>query len=226
MIIKTGIFILVFGLGSPMISAEEILTYRVVTGKKEEFESYRIKKTEQGYTITCGDIISRFDNNYSQIYWKYTDSKSGHDFCAERRGKVIVLYGIFKGKRIKKEYTIENGQWTQSAHFSLDPFIRSTLGNTRFWFISPHDLAILEIEAKKLEYEQMTIGDKKETLLNVRIRPTGFAGNFWHGDYWFRKKDSLFVRYRAVHGPPGTPPTIKEIESNRSGPVDRMIPVE
>jgi hypothetical protein len=214
------IVILILGVGHTMMFGHEKLTYRITSGKNVDYESYLIKEEENGYSITLDENVFRFDRGFGQIYWKYYDRKREDSFVAKRKANRIALSGIFRGKPVKKEYTIDGKPWTQCAHFSLQVFTGSKQSVMHYWYISPHDLQLFEIEARKIKNEKIKIGNESEEVLNIRIRPTGFAGNFWYGDYWYRKKDNLYVRYKAIHGPPGTPPTIKELYGEKNLPVD------
>jgi hypothetical protein len=59
--------------------------------------------------------------------------------------------------------------------------------------------------------ERVEVAGGSVKTMRVRIKALGFAGNFWHADYWFEFADGRYVRYQAVHGGPGIPPTIKEL---------------
>ncbi len=45
----------------------------------------------------------------------------------------------------------------------------------------------------------------------VRLCAEGFRSLLWHGTYWYRKSDKLFLMYRSVQGSPGTPETVVEL---------------
>jgi hypothetical protein len=201
----------IFGIIHPVLFAKESLTYRITAGQHTATETFHIVKTENGYRIESAGTIWELNNDLSQICWNYADTESGDRYTAARRENVITLDGIFKNKSVKKHYTIDNDVWSQCAHFFLTGFAESGKKESVYWFISPYDLAIYKIKALRMKGTDITVNGKAEQGVRIRIAPTGFAGNFWHGDYWFRADDKLYVRYEAVHGPPGTPVTVKEL---------------
>jgi hypothetical protein len=192
----------------------EILTYRITTGDKVEYEKYTSITTDTGYKISSEfeEIIA--DRDFRQLRWNRKGTDDAHnpmDVTATRDGNRVLLTGSYKGKRIEKNYPINRYPWSQCAQFSLESFVRSGDASSRFWAISIHDLDIFEMEARNTGTETVRINGKNIETIRVRIGPTGFASAFWHADYWYRKTDFRYIRYEAVNGMPGTPPTIKEL---------------
>lgn len=59
--------------------------------------------------------------------------------------------------------------------------------------------------------EEILINGKKTTTQKIEVHAKGFYSHFWHGTYWYRKSEKLFLMYRSVHGLPGTAETVVEL---------------
>jgi hypothetical protein len=192
-------------------AGDELLRYRVTKSREETYWEYVIKESSDGFVITSRINTWYLDAYFSQMKWENRDNKN--TIVAERVGNSIYLEGRFRGKTLKKKYEINDSPWYQCVQFSLQTFALS--GNTKmgFWVIKPDDLVIFEFEAERLGEEKISINGKMTDTIRIRIRPAGFAGSFWHGDYWFRQSDGRYIRNKAAQGPPGTPVTIVELVS-------------
>jgi hypothetical protein len=205
------LFIL-FGLGllfPPAARALEQHTYKVTTGDNQGFETQTWDRTRSGYLFTTPQSRNSYDNYRNQLVWEFRQESDGDSFKAMRLGNKIRLVGTFHHNRVQKEYTVDSRPWFQYPEYSLRDFVISTEKRREFWIISPDDLSIFEFEACKIGTESVAIAGHTIKTVCVRIKPTGFYGNFWHADYWFSLQDGAYIRYQAVHGGPGTPPTIK-----------------
>jgi len=56
--------------------------------------------------------------------------------------------------------------------------------------------------------ETVMLGGDSVQAIKVRFSPAGPLSAFWKAEYWYRKSDLRFIRYRAVRGLPGSPETI------------------
>ena len=130
-------------------------------------------------------------------------------------GNTIKLTGTFKNKQVNKEYIIDSRPWYQYPEVTLQGFALSDTQKNEFWIISLNDLTLFDFKAIKMDKETIKISGDSIKAIRIRIKAKGFAGNFWHADYWFAQADGSYIRYQAIHGSPGTPPTIKELMSLR-----------
>jgi hypothetical protein len=80
-----------------------------------------------------------------------------------------------------------------------------------FWTIRTDTVEATTLQVKKAGEEEIPVNGKKIMAQRVELRAEGFFSHFWHGTYWFRKSDKLFLMYRSVHGSPGTPETVIEL---------------
>jgi hypothetical protein len=192
------------------LDAQVSFTFKVTTGQKIEYEMLIFTQTAGGFILKTPVSRSGFDGRYNQLVWELTKTAEGTSVKAQRVGNTIQLRGIFRHQPVSKEYTIDSRPWYQYPEISLLDFALSAQQRMEFWIISPDDLNIFEFEAVKMGMETIEISGRSVKTIRIRIKALGFAGNFWHADYWFAIVDGSYLRYQAVHGGPGTPPTIKE----------------
>ncbi len=195
------------------VSAQESYTFKVSTGQNIAYEVLVFEHTSAGFVLKTPISLNSYDSSSNQLVWEVTQAAEGNSFKAQRNGNTIKLQGTFKRQPVSKEYTIDSRPWYQYPEVTLQKFALSMKQRVEFWIISPNDLALFEFEALKMNIEKVKISGRSIKAVRIRIKALGFAGNFWHADYWFALADGRYIRYQAVHGGPGTPPTIKELIS-------------
>ena len=161
----------------------------------------------------------------AKLWMAYIQELGSHDGTNRAENEIInnlrKRIGI-QGKRPDMHFEIAylKDEPIGIANFAIDlgtinGLIESGYGTEmEFYIISINDLKLYEFEAVKHETGFIKINNEYIETVRIRIKPSGFFGSFWHADYWFRLFDGEFVRYEAVHGAPGTTPTIKEIVLN------------
>jgi hypothetical protein len=193
------------------LDAQVLSRFKVTTGQKIEYEVLLFTQTPGGFTLKTPISENSFDNSHHQLKWELTKTAEGTHIKARRSGNMITLEGRFKHYHVNKEYIIDTRPWYQYPEVSLKEFVLSHRKRVEFWIISSADLAIFEFEAIKTGTEKVVVNKGSLKTTRIRIKALGFAGHFWHADYWFEFTNGRYVRYQAVHGGPGTPPTIKEL---------------
>jgi hypothetical protein len=51
--------------------------------------------------------------------------------------------------------------------------------------------------------EPIDLAGKTVAAVHLRISLSGLLSVFWHGDYWYRRGDGRFLRYRGKNRPGG-----------------------
>jgi len=80
-----------------------------------------------------------------------------------------------------------------------------------FWTIRADTFDVTTLQVEKKGEEEIEVNSRKIPVLKVELRAEGFYAHFWHGTYWYRKSDKLFIMYRSVHGPLGTAETVVKL---------------
>jgi hypothetical protein len=192
----------------------EILTYRITRDNDIKYEKWSKKPIADGYELVSDEQTVILDMDLAQVSWKrrgFDDTNTAMNIGANREGNAITAEGTYKNKSIRKTYPINRNTWTQCAQFYIPSVLKKGLKNTLFWALSIHDMNMYEMEMNVIGREKVTINKSVTDTIRVRINPSGMFGVFWHADLWFQADDFKWIRYESVEGPPGTPPTIKEL---------------
>ncbi len=143
--------------------------------------------------------------------WQLIDSDNEHNIVAKRVGNELKITGICNGKNCDKTMQLDERPWYQPLSYSLRNFLQSDKKSISFWTIRADTLEVTTMKVEKQSEDAILIKEKKVPALKVELRAEGFYSHFWHGTYWYRKSDNLFLMYRSVHGPVGTPETIVKL---------------
>lgn len=144
--------------------------------------------------------------------WKMHDA-TRNNISAERIGNYLHITGIRGGEKYDKKIPIDDRPWYQPLSYSLGRFLNSQEKKTSFWVIRADNVEVIALTAKKIGYEVVSLAGNDMYAQKIEIRAEGFLAGFWSAKYWYRDKDNLFLRYRSVHGLPGTAETVVELVS-------------
>jgi hypothetical protein len=181
---------------------EEKIKGRITT------HNFIIDKSITGCTITLRSetggkqIDQKFElaTNLSALSWFYGDPEKKTKITAAKKGNKIYLKGIHEGKQIDKTFKINALPWNQSFNIGLEKFAVSTEKKMKFWAIGtsgPGDMKITTFSVKKKEVETITLKGKEVAAVHLQISLTGLLSIFWTGNYWYRKADGKFLRYKG-----------------------------
>ena len=188
------------------------VTYRETTGKESEQFTWVLQPgSDICLTVTRPDerFLNTFDRTAETIRWSHIGPQRNITAC--RQDDRLILNGDLNGNAVQKEWTIGDSPWYQALSYCLRPFLKSTSRKIEFWMIRPDTVDAVKLCAEKAEVEPITVNGRCFEAWKVKIYRTGFLSIFWQGEYWYRVKDGLFLKYSGIHGPPGTPPTVVEL---------------
>lgn len=155
-------------------------------------------------------LINHCDLGGQTLAWHFQQGEQT-DIQARREGNLLRLTGILRGEKVERSEPLDDRPWYQPLSFSLRGFIDSADLKRSFWMIRSDNLELVTIQAEKLGVEEVLVSGRKVQATKVEIRKEGLFASLWHGDYWFRTGDNLFVRYQGVHGPPRTPESLVQL---------------
>jgi hypothetical protein len=204
---KKMILTVIFLTCSILSFADQVLTYRESTGDSEMIYEIVISETTEGYLVRDNQGTYWLDSQFETYRCEFTDEETDTDVIIQRNDGKILIEGKHKGKTIRKEYSFDD-VWFQFTEIALQSFSMSQNKKTRFWIIRSDNLRLGEMEAKKMGEESIEIAGSPVQAVYVRVKFTGFLSVFWHADYWFRVSDGRYLRYEAVRGGSGAPPTV------------------
>jgi hypothetical protein len=195
--------------------AAPVHSYRETVGNASTYFSWRLEQTEQQRIISVQEknttfVISCSDTGETRRY-QVKDSDNNHDILAERQDDELKISGIRQGKAYDKTVKIDKRPWYQALSYSLRTFLESEDKAMTFWTIRNDTFEVTSLQAEKEGEEEVLVNGRKMNAHKVVLRAEGIYASFWHGTYWYRKGDMLFLMYRSVHGLPGTPETVVEL---------------
>ena len=188
--------------------------YQESTGKAVKTFSWTHRSSPPQEIITVEEqgatFINLCDRSGPTLSWKMT--KGSHTAIeAIRRNDQLQISGTLAGKPIQTTETIDDRPWYQPLSYALRSFVESAETQISFWTIRADSLEVVAMQAKKGRVEEVSVAGEKVMAQRVEISREGFLAAFWQGSFWFRETDRVFVRYQAVHGPPGTDETIVQL---------------
>ena len=208
---KIFLIILLFPI---LVFGESKNSYKISSGEDVNYSTFSI--SEKGsqilytYNHETEEQINYYDQNGVTQIFTHKDSLNNIDYSAVKDGKRIILKGNSGEKNINKTIKIDDNPWKQSMSYSLSEFALGKEEKITFWIVRLDKLKGAKIQAKKIEKEDIQVNEKQYNAVKVKISAPGLLSNFWHGNYWFRCSDGLFLKYEGLNGLPGAGKTIIE----------------
>jgi hypothetical protein len=192
-------------LAAHLFSANETITYESVTDEKKLTTKWEVELKGHEIDVTYAnpdqDSLIKMSDNYQFELFKQTEKTSNTWFEVKRSGKSIsAVRQENKNAPLKKQYNSKY-PWLQEFGFGLKPFVASKESEFKFCILGPQDLALHNMVAKKIKFENITINGKKYNALKVKVTLQGFKSAFWKGYSWWDTDNHLMLRYQANSGP-------------------------
>ena len=212
-------------LALPLLIQAEIFNYHESGGAVTVIHTLTFTAVAGGYAValtsTQSGVVTRqgfqIDATLSTRTWTYSDPGRQIELNAVRDGDTIVLSGSNRGCKVEKKFIAGALPWNQLFQMGLGPFAISGFGAMKFWSIGtsgPGEMKIAKFTVSRKGEEKTQWQGKEIAVVHLRIALSGLLSIFWHGDYWYRKADGRFLRYRGVNKP-GAATSISElIEEN------------
>jgi len=199
----------------------ETLTYREVEGDIPVTHTLTITPASPGWNIELtslrlsGTVLQTFRTavDFSTLAWTFSDPVRLMELDAKLQGDDIVLSGTFRGKKVEKKFAAAGAPWNQLFQMGLKPFVLRKEESLKFRSIGtqgPGELKIGKFTVTRQEDEMIMQEGKETAAIHLRISLSGLLSIFWHGDYWYRKNDGRFLRYRGKNRP-GGPMAVSEL---------------
>ena len=197
--------------------------YEEKTGQQLTTHHFTIDTNPSGYSIklvseTRGVRVRQtfqLDAHLNTLSWSFENPETKTKVNAGREGNNIYLTGIDENEPIKKTFEINHLPWNQTFNIGLERFALSPEQTMIFWSIGtsgPGNMKITRFKVKKKNIETITLNGQEVETVYVTMSLTGFLSLFWTGNYWYRKSDGTFLRYKGKNKP-GAPVTIMELIS-------------
>lgn len=192
------------------MTGEDVMTY----------EWSLVDKGNNQFLVVSVEDDIRYENLCDQsgqtISWSVRGPEA--DISAVRTGSIITIRGTFQGHLVEERHDLGDIPWYQALSYSFRHFIRSDDQSVQFWTIRPDNLDALKMTVEKDGFETIDTASGRIESTRLKIRLAGVLKNFWKAYYWFDKRQSQFIRYEGVNGPPGTPKTVIELSLEKVMP--------
>ncbi len=197
------------------------LTYRETEGGAVTTHVIRIQEAEDGFRVElssgrpAGTVRQSFRvaGDLSTRAWTFSDPARAMELDASVLDGRIVLSGSFRGKKVDKRFVAGGPPWNQLFQMGLGPFALSGMEEASFRSIGtqgPGELKIGKMSVTRKGEEEIVLDGQKVAAVHLRISLSGLLAIFWHGDYWYRRSDGLFLRYRGKNRS-GGPVAVSEL---------------
>ncbi len=145
--------------------------------------------------------------DYNTCEWIYINESEGTDIKVTLNEGTYLIKGKVNGSDYYRSIRSNGLPWFQNIGFNIGYSINGK-STKRYECIRPDNLKLYEMQVDAKEITQR--GDNKEQRLYVHL--TGILARFFGCNYFIDYSTRQFIRYKGVHGPPGTPETIIKIK--------------
>jgi hypothetical protein len=177
-------------------TAIEHFTYDEITGSQQIQITYRIEKGDPVLIqVKRADelFFNRCEPTGNTIEWHFRGRTS--EVSVQRQGQSLIVGGHRQGKPFQKTYPIDASPWLQPLSYALQPHLWPNKRTIRFWLIRSDTFEPVKLKAVRSETEEILLDGKRFPSCRVDVSPSGPLSFIWHGRYWFRKSDGVFLRY-------------------------------
>ena len=213
--------------GGFALAAVEQHRYQESTGDQTTQFEWSVEHQAGGIRILASDpgrdFMTVCDSAGATSGWRVQDAE--RDITAQRSGDRIILRGTRTGRPYAEDITLDGAPWYQAISYSLRAWLAGDAQQAEFWTLRPDTLEAVKLRAERVGMETVDTRAGAVRAVHVRLRANGLLAPFWKADYWFRAEDLVFLKYHAVNGLPGTPPTIIELLPDSRASQDGGEPV-
>jgi len=181
--------------GDRDVIAETLVTY-------EDSADQQTIVSRQKQTKAClMDDKFILDDNYDLLKWRRICLEQGTDYSVERQGNVLVVTGMFKGRPIKKNISVEGKEVHIYPKYSLGKFALSDQKEMKLWSIRRDKISRLPMRARNDGEETIVLNGKKVKTIKVYYTIMGkLRERHFNHNYYYRKSDGLFLKKEEVKG--------------------------
>jgi len=193
----------------------ETLAYREVEGGITVSHTIAITPAPPGFIVALASVRAggstvrqtfKTAADLSTLAWTFSDPGRQMELDARLQGEAIILSGTFRGSKVEKKFAAKGPPWNQLFQMGLGPFALAGEKSLQFRSIGtqgPGELKIGKFTVTRKDDEKIDLGGRMVGAVHLRIALSGLLSIFWHGDYWYRRDDGRFLRYRGKNRPGG-----------------------
>ncbi len=178
----------------------ERYSYVETTGSQAVSIEYVIERSDQVVIrVQRADeyFYNRCEPSGATIEWHYRGKDA--DVRAHRDGRILVAQGHRQGKPFQKRHPIDEAPWLQPLSYALQSYSQSDRRTLRFWLIRTDNFEPVKLKAVRSGTEEIFVDGRQYSSSRIDVSPSGPLSFVWHGSYWFRQSDAVFLQYAGGH---------------------------
>jgi len=211
--------------------ADQVLEYKeTIGGEVSTFKVAVLEKTDktiklQAESSTGSKVYSELNgNDGSNVLWEKT--KDEQKITAVRTDNQVDVRIEKKGKSELKNYEIDEAPWIQSREFGMRGFADDPeVKELKFWALNPSDSSMMKMIGTRQEEKRIKCGDRVFEAFRVKVTLDGWKSIFWSSEFWFRKSDGVFLKYKGSASGPNSPEVVSELvkEEKSASPIPTAL---
>ncbi len=198
-------------------TAGQILEYKeTIGGEVSSFKVSVLEKTDETIRLkaessTGSQVYSELNGkDGSNVLWEKT--KKEQKVTAIRKENRVEVRIENKGDSEVRVFEIDPAPWIQSREFGMrgfadDPQVREL----KFWALNPSDHSMNKMKATRKEEKRIRCGENYFQAFRVKVTLDGWKSIFWSSEFWFRKSDGVFLKYKGSASGPNSPEVVSEL---------------
>jgi len=199
-------------------TADETRVYVERTGNDSKSFTWHLQEGDE-IVVTSREadalFVNRLHPDGRTRLWRHETPE--RRITVQRQGNRLELQGTRSGHPVKELWEIDDLPWYQPLSYSLRGFLRSDRDSVRFWMVRGDALKPIRMRAVKAGNETIDIAGEAVEAIKVRLEPDGLMSVLWHGHYWYRRSDGLFLHFEGSSGLHGGPLTVVQLQSTTPG---------
>ncbi|MCF7858155.1 MAG: hypothetical protein K9N07_02360 [Candidatus Cloacimonetes bacterium] len=205
------IFLLIF----PIFKLESTTNhYKISIDEVDYYSTFSLEATDSLllyiYNHDNEEQINYYDPDGSTIKFTYIDPDKNINIRIIKKDDKLIINSQHNDREKYEEIKLDKTSWQQSMSYSLGEFALSDQNDTEFLLVRLDNFEAEKMKAERIDIEEITVAGKEYSAVRIKVRAAGIKSFLWHGTYWFRDSDGLFLRYEGLNGLPGSSKTIIE----------------
>ena len=184
----------------------EVSTFKVAVVEKNE-ETIKLKAESSTGSKVYSELNGKDGSN---LMWERT--RDQQKVTAVRTANRVEVTIEKKGKCRVKVHEIDPAPWIQSREFGMRGFADDPkAAMLKFWALNPSDSSMNKMMATRQEEKKIKCGDRFFDAFRVKVTLDGWKSVFWSSEFWFRKSDGVFLKYKGSASGPNSPEVVSEL---------------
>jgi hypothetical protein len=101
----------------------------------------------------------------------------------------------------------------QPLSYALQSYSKSDRRTLRFWLIRADNFEPVKLKAVHSGTKEIFVDSRLCSSSRIDVSPSGPLSFVWHGSYWFRESDAVFLQYAGGHLLSGSADTLIRIRT-------------